>query len=195
MDKLTIDSYNLEAEQVAKLHSGLIPTRLYSLITEYFTKNRPTLDVGCGIGRDTSWLNQQGYPALGVDASEGMLNQAQQRYPAFNFTKDTLPNLKSLKDLRFQNILCSAVLMHLNNEPLNIACLRLIKLLNPTGHLIISIRNTKADDHRENGKLYEDIDIAEFKQIFIQQRCQILIAEQEVEPLRQLTWYNFVIKK
>jgi len=61
--------------------------------------------------------------------------------------------------------------------------------------LIISIRNTKADDHRENGKLYEDIDIAEFKQIFIQQRCQILIAEQEVEPLRQLTWYNFVIKK
>ena len=85
--------------------------------------------------------------------------------------------------------------MHLNHETLYAACLRLITLLEPAGHLIISIRNTKADNHRENGKLYEDIDIAEFKDFFMHQHCQILIAEQETESARQLTWYNFVIKK
>ena len=195
MDKLTIDTYNREAEQVAQLHSGLIPKRLYALITEYFTKNSPTLDVGCGIGRDTNWLNQQGYPALGVDGSEGMLNQAKQRYPEVKFIKDTLPDLKTINEQCFKNILCSAVLMHLNHEILYAACLRLITLLEPAGHLIISIRNTKADNHRENGKLYEDIDIAEFKDFFMQQHCQILIAEQDTESARQLTWYNFVINK
>ncbi|MCX7084438.1 MAG: class I SAM-dependent methyltransferase [Methylococcales bacterium] len=195
MDKLTIDTYNLEAEQVAKLHAGLTPTRLYALVTEYFTKNILTLDVGCGIGRDTNWLNQQGYPAIGIDASEGMLNQAKQLYPDVKFIKDTLPDLKTLNEQCFKNILCSAVLMHLNQETLYAACLRLITLLEPAGHLIISIRNTKADNHRENGKLYEDIDIAEFKDFFMQQHCQILIAEQETESARQLTWYNFVIKK
>jgi 2-polyprenyl-3-methyl-5-hydroxy-6-metoxy-1,4-benzoquinol methylase len=107
MDKLTIDTYNLEAEQVAKLHAGLTPTRLYALITEYFTKNSLTLDVGCGIGRDTNWLNQQGYPAMGIDASEGMLNQAKQLYPEVNFIKDTLPDLKTLNGQCFKNILCS----------------------------------------------------------------------------------------
>ena len=195
MDKLTIDTYNLEAEQVAKLHSSLTPKRLYALVTEYFTKNSPTLDVGCGMGRDTNWLNQQGYPALGIDGSEGMLNQAQQLYPKVDFIKDTLPTLNTLNGQHFQNILCSAVLMHLNNETLESACHRLITLLKPTGHLIISIRNTTANDHRENGKLYEDIDIADFKQCFIQQHCKILIAEQETEPTRQLTWHNFVINK
>ena len=195
MDKLTIDTYNLEAEQVAQLHAGLVPIRIYALITDYFTKNSLTLDVGCGIGRDTNWLNQQGYPAMGIDASEGMLNQAKQLYPEVKFIKDTLPDLKTLNEQRFTNILCSAVLMHLNHETLYAACLRLITLLEPAGHLIISIRNTKADNHRENGKLYEDIDSAEFKDFFTQQHCQVIIAEQETESARQLTWYNFVIKK
>ncbi len=195
MDKLTIDTYNLEAERVAKLHSSLTPKRLYELVTAFFTKSGQTLDVGCGIGRDTNWLNQQGYPAIGVDASEGMLKKAQQLYPEVIFLKDTLPELNSLNDQSFQNILCSAVLMHLNHQTLYTACLKLITLLNPTGHLIISIRNTKADDHRENGKLYEDIDIAAFKEFFIQQQCQIIIFEHEVESARQLTWHNFVIKK
>lgn len=195
MDDLTINSYNLEADQVATLHSGLTPTRLYALITEYFTKNTQTLDVGCGIGRDTNWLNQQGYPALGIDASAGMLNQAKHRYSEVTFIEDTLPNLKTLNKQRFNNILCSAVLMHLNHQTLDTACLRLITLLEPAGHLIISIRNTKADNHRENGKLYEDIDIEAFKELFILQHCQILIAEQEIEPARKLTWHNFVIKK
>ena len=180
---------------LAKLHTRLTHKRLYDLINEYFTKAGQTLDVGCGIGRDTRWLNLQGYSAMGIDASEGMLKEAKQLYPEVHFIKDTLPDLNSLNDQKFQNILCSAVLMHLNQSKLSSACLRLLALLKTDGHLIISIRTTDADDNRENGKLYEDIDINVFKQYFIQQHCKIILAESEVEPSRQLTWYNFVIKK
>jgi len=38
MDKQTINTYNLEAERIAQLHSNLKPSRLYTLITKYFTK-------------------------------------------------------------------------------------------------------------------------------------------------------------
>ena len=194
MDKQTIETYDREAERIAQLHSSLTPTRLYTLITVYFTKSGNTLDVGCGIGRDTQWLNQQGYSALGVDASEGMLKQAQQLYPQVRFIKDSLPDLTRLNGQTFQNILCSAVLMHLDKANLEQACLKLLDLLQAEGHLIISIRATDTTDHRENGKLYEPIDIKAFKQFFVQQHCKILLDEQELEPSRQLTWYNVVIQ-
>jgi 2-polyprenyl-3-methyl-5-hydroxy-6-metoxy-1,4-benzoquinol methylase len=195
MDKQTIETYDREAERIAQLHSSLTPGRLYTLITEYFTKTGNTLDMGCGIGRDTQWLNQQGYSALGVDASEGMLKQAQHLYPQVHFIKDSLPELTSQNGHTFQNILCSAVLMHLNKANLEQACHKLLSLLQADGHLIISIRKTNAVDHRENGKLYEPFDINVFKQFFLQHPCKIVLEEQEPESARQLTWYNFVIKK
>ena len=194
MDKQTIETYDREAEHIAQLHSNLTPDRLYSLITAYFTKTGNTLDIGCGIGRDTHWLNQHDYPTLGVDASVGMLKQAQQLYPQVRFIKDSLPDLTRLNGQTFKNILCSAVLMHLNKANLEQACLKLLTLLKAEGHLILSIRATNATDHRENGKLYEPIDIKAFKQFFVQQHCKIVLEEQELEPARQLSWYNFVIQ-
>ena len=195
MDKQTIDTYNREAESIAQLHTTLTPQRIYALIDHYFIKRGTTLDVGCGIGRDTHWLTQQGFPVTGVDASEQMLQQAQALYPDEHFFQDALPKLNHLGKSQFQNILCSAVLMHLTPLALNTACLRLLQLLNDSGCLIISFRGTHDTGNREKGKLYEPIDIYAFKQYFIQQHYKIILSEKEVEPTRQLTWYNFVIKK
>ena len=124
-----------------------------------------------------------------------MLKQAQLLYPQVHFIQDYLPDLTRLNGQTFQNLLCSAVLMHLNKAHLEQACLKLVTLLKADGHLIISIRETNAVDHRENGKLYEPFDINVFKQFFLQHPCKIVLEEQELEPDRQLTWYNFVIRK
>jgi trans-aconitate methyltransferase len=113
MDKETINAYNSDAESIARLHSILTPYRIYELIEQYFIKNGKTADIGCGIGRDTHWLNQQAFPTIGVDASEEMLKQAARLYPNNQFIRDELPELQVLASSHFQNILCSAVLMHL----------------------------------------------------------------------------------
>ncbi len=55
MDKQTIDTVNQEAESIARHHATLTPQRIYALIDRYFIKSGITLDVGCGIGRDTHW--------------------------------------------------------------------------------------------------------------------------------------------
>ncbi|WP_262966143.1 class I SAM-dependent methyltransferase [Methylobacter psychrophilus] len=195
MDKQTIDTYNREAASIAQLHVTLTPQRIYALIDHYFIKNGTTLDVGCGIGRDTHWLTQQGFPATGVDASEQMLQQAQALYPTEHFFQDALPELNHLGKSQFQNILCSAVLMHLNPLALNTACLRLLQLLNDSGCLIISFRGTHETDNREKGKLYETINMTDFLKFFAENQCTILVQESETEASRNLTWHNFVIKK
>lgn len=73
MDKETINSYNREADIIQKLHSTLTPSRIYELIEKYFIKGKMTADIGCGIGRDSYSLNQQGFPVIGIDASKEML--------------------------------------------------------------------------------------------------------------------------
>jgi 2-polyprenyl-3-methyl-5-hydroxy-6-metoxy-1,4-benzoquinol methylase len=192
---ITVDSYNQEAEKIAKLHASLTPHRIYELIEQYFIKGKSTADIGCGTGRDTNFLNNQGFSVVGVDASEGMLKQARQLYPDLNFRLDYLPTLVNFKNSEFQNILCSAVLMHLNENTIEAACLRLVQLLKKDGRLVVSIRGTNKKDKRENGKLYESINVESFKQLFEQNGCEILFYENEVEQNRGLTWHNFVIKK
>ncbi|MBL1321962.1 MAG: class I SAM-dependent methyltransferase [Methylophaga sp.] len=195
MDDQTISIYNKDAESIATLHNTLIPEQIYQLIDTYFIKDEATADIGCGIGRDTAWLKQQGYPVIGIDASSGMLTQANNSHSDIKFIEDYLPELKLLKDSSFNNILCSAVLMHLSPEALPIACSRLISLLKEGGRLIISFRGSSSDDKRENGKLYESIDPSILRDYFLQQGCTIQLHESEVEESRQLTWHNLVIKK
>ena len=74
MDNQTIDIYDQEAETIAKLHSTLMPERIYELISNYFIPNNAiSADIGCGIGRDTAWLNQRGYSIIGIDASASFI--------------------------------------------------------------------------------------------------------------------------
>ncbi|NJM12359.1 MAG: class I SAM-dependent methyltransferase [Synechococcaceae cyanobacterium SM1_2_3] len=87
-----------------------------------------------------------------------MLNQAKKFYPNLSFIQDTLPDLSSIKSFSFNNIFCSAILMHLNNELLPVAIINLLRLLKNDGVLIISFRGTEENDNRENGKLYTPIE-------------------------------------
>jgi len=195
MDIQTITAYNQDAQSIAALHATLIPEKLYQQINSHFIKHGQTADIGCGIGRDSFYLQQQGYIVTGVDASVAMLTQARELYPSLNLHQDYLPDLTTLSENSFDNILCSAVLMHLNKQDLEKACLRLLALLKTNGVLIITLRGTHQADKRENGKLYEDIDIAALCQLFENHHANLLEHEIDLEPKRQLTWHNLVIKK
>ena len=195
MDRQTIETYNKEAASVAQLHSALIPERIYELAKKFFIKDGKTLDVGCGIGRDTNWLCQQGYQAIGIDASGRMLNYARSLYPDVDFILDNLPNLKTQEHVTLDNILCSAVLMHLNDADFMGSCARLLSLLAANGVLIVSFRGTKEHDNREKGKLYNPIAIDAFLKFFTDRQCVILVNESVADKSRGLVWNNFVIKK
>jgi 2-polyprenyl-3-methyl-5-hydroxy-6-metoxy-1,4-benzoquinol methylase len=195
MDPQTIETYNQEAESIAQLHSTLIPERIYELAEQFFIKDGKALDVGCGIGRDTNWLCQQGYQAIGIDASHSMLSYAKSLYPEVNFILDTLPDLKTQEDTAFGNILCSAVLMHLNDTDLIASCTRLWSLLAPNGVLIASFRGTSQQNNREKGKLYNPIAIDEFLKFFTDRHCTVVVNESVADNSRGLVWNNVVIKK
>jgi len=195
MDTLTINAYDAEAKNIAALHATLKPVRIYELVSRYFIIGGNTVDVGCGIGRDTDWLALQGYRVVGIDGSEEMLKQADALYPDRTFFVDLLPLLETLKNGAYQNILCSAVLMHLNSDELALACKRLAALMAEGASLIVSFRGTGEADKREGGKLYEAIDVDHFIQLFREGGVSLSFSETELEAARNLTWHNLVFKK
>jgi len=195
MDEATIRQYDLTAEKIALFHSSIAPTRLYELAKLYFSPGALTLDVGCGIGRDCNWLLNNGFPSYGVDASYQMLLSARAKYSNLQLIVDYLPNLASIKDSAFENLFCSAVLMHLPVSVVLDALRALWRILCVNGTLILSYRCSVTGTEREAGKLYSKIDKEQLIFTWRLLGGLVLLTESLEDSLRPIIWENIVFRK
>jgi SAM-dependent methyltransferase len=161
MDERTRAAYDRAAAAFAEeWHAQPAPTDVHALLLEHFRPGR-TADIGCGSGRDTDWLMRNGFPAIGYDASAGLLAEARRRYPDLTFLAATLPDLAGIAAGGFANVLCETVIMHLPADRIAPAVRRLPALLAPNGTLWLSWRTTAGADRRDAaGRLYTAFDAA-----------------------------------
>jgi SAM-dependent methyltransferase len=115
MDPRTLATYDHEAPAyAAEWHAQPAPSDMHALIRQFFRPG-PTADIGCGSGRDIAWLDENGFPATGYDASEGLLAEARRLHPGVRFFSASLPTLDGIGDGIFTNVLCETVIMHLEH--------------------------------------------------------------------------------
>ncbi|HXW28247.1 MAG TPA: class I SAM-dependent methyltransferase [Xanthobacteraceae bacterium] len=155
MDRETLGAYDRDAAAFAyEWETQPAPSDMHDLIRCYFDAG-PTADIGCGSGRDTAWLNENGYPAVGYEASEGLLAEARRLHPRVQFRYAALPELGGIADDTFSNVLCETVIMHLPPNAIIASVKRLVAILRPGGMLYLSWRVTAGEDKRdERGRLY-----------------------------------------
>lgn len=155
MDSETLAAYNKQAASYARdWREQDAPSDMYALLKQYFTPG-PTADIGCGAGRDTAWLVVNGFQAIGVDVSQGLLDEARATYPDITFRQASLPALAGLQRGSYQNVLCETVIMHLEPASISEAVSSLIALLLPGGTLYLSWRVTEQASQRDkSGRLY-----------------------------------------
>lgn len=158
MDQSTLGAYDRDATAFATdWEEQPAPADLHAAVRKFFAHG-PTADIGCGSGRDTAWLNSNGYSASGYDASQGLLAEARRRHPGIDFHHATLPELAGLEQ-HFANVLCETVIMHLPPDAIGLAVNRMLSLLLPGGTLYLSWRVTEGADRRdEHGRLYAAFD-------------------------------------
>lgn len=160
MDRDTLEAYDAGAGGFAEnWQAQPPPDDLYDIVRRFFGRG-VTADVGCGSGRDVAWLNANGYPAVGYDASLGMLGEARRRYPGYDFFLSALPELNGVAYDAFDNVLCETVLMHLPRNAIAPAVQRLIEILKPGGTLYLSWRVFDVDERDGKGRLYSALDSA-----------------------------------
>lgn len=155
MDRSTLYAYDNNAAVFAQdWHEQPPPSDMQALLLRYFQPG-PTADIGCGSGRDTAWLDANGFPAVGYDASTGLLVEARQRYPDLDFQFSVLPGLEGVADGIFANVLCETVIMHLPAEDIAASVRRMLAILRPGGVIYLSWRVTEGADVRDSyGRLY-----------------------------------------
>jgi SAM-dependent methyltransferase len=159
MDHPTLAAYDTDAAAFAKdWHEQPPPADLHALVRRFFRPGA-TADIGCGSGREVAWLAANGFPAVGYDASAGLLGEARARYPQLRFEAAALPELSGIADESFDNVLCETVVMHLAPDAIAPSVRRLTAILKPGGVLYLSWRVTYGADLRDkHGRLYTAFD-------------------------------------
>jgi SAM-dependent methyltransferase len=160
MDRLTLAAYNHDAAAFARdWHEQPAPVDLQEVVTRFFIKGGSSADIGCGSGREVAWLNANGFPAVGFDASDGLLTEARARYPDLNFAWAELPALRGIAANAYDNVLCETVIMHLDHARIAPSVRRMLDIVKPGGIFYLSWRVTEDADQRDrHQRLYAAFD-------------------------------------
>jgi SAM-dependent methyltransferase len=160
MDRLTRAAYDNDAAAFAKdWHEQPAPVDLQAIVARFFIRGGKSADIGCGSGREVAWLNANGFPTVGFDASEGLLAQARSRYPDLNFAWAELPALRGIAVNAYDNVLCETVIMHLDRARIAPSVRRMLDIVKPGGVFYLSWRVTEdADQRDQHHRLYAAFD-------------------------------------
>lgn len=111
-----IDSYNT-------IHApDIFPAFVETLLQHPTAKRKQIniLNIGCGTGRDSKWIADQGFNGVAVDGSKKMLELAQKHnnHKNIKYICDIAPALDKTHALkkRFDIVLIHAFLFHLDKE-------------------------------------------------------------------------------
>lgn len=160
MDRRTLAAYDSDAAAFAKdWHEQPAPRDLQDIVARFFIRGGATADIGCGSGREVAWLNANGFPATGYDASGGLLTEARIRYPDMEFSRAELPGLQGIASGAYDNVLCETVIMHLDSAQIAPSVRRMLDIVKPGGVFYLSWRVTDDADIRDgHGRLYAAFD-------------------------------------
>jgi SAM-dependent methyltransferase len=162
MDRTTLGAYDKGAAAYARdWHEQPAPIDLHTTVERFFIRGGKTCDIGCGSGREVAWLNANGFPAEGFDASDGLLAEARRRYPQLSFSRAELPALSCIPLNTYDNVLCETVIMHLDRALVAPSVRRMLEIAKPGGIFYLSWRVTEGGDIRDaDGRLYAAFDVS-----------------------------------
>lgn len=200
MDAQTAAAYERDAGRYAAGFEGLAPADLpyLALAATFFRAGETVADIGCGSGRDAAWLQAQGYAVTAYDSSAAMLAEAHRLHPGLQLAQATLPDLAEIPaGVRYRNILCSAVLMHLPAEQPLAAVFRLAELLAPGGRLVLTYRYSRLDTTRESdGRLFTSILPGRLELMLGSAGLSVLLADSQPDGRRPgIRWQAVVAEK
>ena len=142
LNKFREDTFNLyESLKTEDVHS--------SWISSIDFDDKKILDIGAGSGRDAAYFASKGTQlVVAVDSSYEMLSLAKQKHgdKKIIWINECLPNLSSLDTVKlgsFDFILCSAVLMFLDESEQITSLKTILRLLKEGGTAVITIKSDK----------------------------------------------------
>lgn len=146
--KDTINWYDENAEKYAKSTRDLASIEFIERFVTLVEFGK-VLDAGCGSGRDTYLLQEQGLKPVGLDLSKGLLDQARKQFPECEFIHGSFLNLP-FSDESFMGVWAHASLLHLETvEDVSTALLEFFRVLKNGGVFHALVKAQTGDNKTE----------------------------------------------
>jgi len=172
MDAATSSYYQKNAKEVAYRYADA-GEGIALYFAQSFLSDSKVLDIGCGMGRDMNALIKAKVDACGVDSSSAMLDELRSKFSQLSdrVCLDGLPFLKSVSDNAYDGVLCSAVLMHLEEQHLFDAAFSIRRVLRTGGTFLMSVpgpdSTVDAQTNRDaQGRLFNGVTPEKYQFIF-----------------------------
>ena len=123
-------------------------------LLSYISGSAPLiLDAGCGDGRHCFLIEKNGGKAIGVDLSEGMLEEAQAYYPDCDYRKMDMRRLL-FDDSFFDGVWASGSIYHITKSDVRTVIDEFARVLKPGGVLTVNFKLGQGEGLEENPKSY-----------------------------------------
>jgi ubiquinone/menaquinone biosynthesis C-methylase UbiE len=140
----TIQIYNKYAQTIGGFQEKKFGQEEIDLFLSYVPEKGALLDAGCGSGRDTAYFTKQGYQAVGIDLSEGLLAEARKLHPESTFKLMSLTEL-DFPDQQFDGIWAKASILHLDRAEIPKVFNDFNRLLKEGGVLFIQTKKGEGE--------------------------------------------------
>lgn len=147
----TLFYYEENANSLMSHYESADVSEVQHFLLQTFEKNSKLLEIGCGSGRDASFMTKNNFDVTAIDGSNNMIEEAKKIHPELSeklFNK-ILPNDLTF-NLIFDGIYSIATLMHLSKIDLERTIAKIYDLLNQSGKFLMSVSLFR-DDIDENG--------------------------------------------
>ncbi len=150
----TLEYYNTHPVDIAKRYEQVDGGLFLGEMPIWVVNRGKILDIGCGSGRDASFLLSEEYDVYGIDGSQEMLDEAVRLHPELKgrLTKRVLPDMLPYDDDSFDAVISIAFMMHLDKKSIAELCKEIRRVLTPYGVFWLSIRlpsNTAEQEPKE----------------------------------------------
>lgn len=136
----TLNFYEIYSKSLSFKYENTDISEVQQLLLQTFDKNAEILEIGCGSGRDASFMIENGFNVIAIDGSKNMIEEANKIHPNLSnklFHKILPDDLEF--NINFDGIYSIATLMHLLKCDFEKTILKIYNLLNPAGKLLMSV--------------------------------------------------------
>ena len=198
----TLKFYETDSKNLSLRYENADVREIQELLLTTFGEKTKLLEIGCGSGRDASFMTKKGFEVIVIDGSKNMIDEAKKIHPELSnkiFLK-TLPNDLEF-DIKFDGIYSIAALMHLSKDDLMKSILKIYDLLNSTGKFFMSVSLFRDDINEngfdKNGRFFLILSFEEWISIFQNTDFKILKTKINKDGLNRtgIEWLTMVVQK
>ena len=153
----TLSYYENHAKHLSQRYESAKVDNIHSLLLNTFPSKSYLLEIGCGSGRDASFMYRNGYDILALDGSGEMIIEARQCHPELSDRLEVVivPEGLHFEPASFDGIYSIATLMHLEKDTIDQTFEKIAKILKPDGKFFFSV-SIQRDDVDDQGKDEQD---------------------------------------